>query len=62
MHWNPAWAPSQPTTERMIAQRSIRVASRGNTSQISMPGTFVPIGLNSPRTSLGASGFRSHMS
>ena len=27
-----------------------------------MPGTLVAIGLNSPRTSAGASGFRSHMS
>ena len=37
-------------------------AMRGNCSQISMPGTLVLIGLNSPRISAGASIFRSNMS
>ena len=37
-------------------------ASCGNTSQISMPGTLVAIGLNSPRISAGASVLISHMS
>ena len=32
-------------------------AVRGSNSQISMPATLVAIGLNSPRISLGASGF-----
>ena len=34
-------APPTPTSERMIAKRSIIRASRGRCSQISMPGTFV---------------------
>ncbi len=46
----------------MMANLSIIVAIRGKCSQIWMPGTFVSIGLNSPRNSVGASGFRSHMS
>jgi hypothetical protein len=29
-----AWAPSDPTNERMIANLSIRAASWGNSSQI----------------------------
>ena len=62
MHWKPAWAGSHPTTERMTANLSMRVASFGKTSQICRPETFVSIGRNSPRTSLGASGLRSHMS
>ena len=47
---------------RMIAILSITRACRGNSSQSSMPGTLVAIGLNSPRNSLGASGFRSYVS
>ncbi len=42
----------------MSAQR----ASLGRCSLISRPGTFVAIGLNSPRNSLGASGLRSKVS
>ena len=34
----------------------------GISSQISIPGTLVAMGLNSPRYSLGASGFMSYMS
>ena len=37
-------------------------ACRGNSSQTSMPGTLVLIGMNSPRYSLGASGFMSYIS
>ena len=37
-------------------------AMRGINSQISIPGTMVLIGLNSPRISAGASGFRSYIS
>ena len=37
-------------------------ACSGRCSLISMPGTFVVIGLNSPRNSAGASGLRSYMS
>ncbi len=48
--------------DRTIASRSIRFASRGRCSVIRMPGTFVAIGLNSPRTPSGASGFMSQMS
>ena len=46
----------------MTANLSIIAASRGSSSQISMPGTLVAIGLNSPRISAGASGLRSNMS
>ena len=38
------------------------LAMRGKCSQISMPGTLVLIGWNSPRISAGASIFRSNMS
>ena len=38
------------------------LACIGISSQISMPGTLVLIGLNSPRYSRGASGFMSYMS
>ena len=41
---------------------SIILAISGKCSPMSMPGTLVLIGLNSPRISAGASGFRSHMS
>ena len=47
---------------RTTASLSIIAASFGNSSQIWMPATFVLIGLNSPRISAGASGFRSHRS
>ncbi len=47
---------------RMGTSLSIMPARRGKCSQISMPGTLVLMGLNSPRTSAGASGFRSYMS
>lgn len=46
----------------MMANLSATLASLGNSSQICMPGTLVLIGLNSPRISVGASGFRSHIS
>src|SRR5262245_55828350 len=46
----------------MFATRSIIFASFGKCSQIWMPVTLVLIGLNSPRISTGAPGFRSTMS
>ena len=48
--------------ERMTATLSIRVARRGKTSPIWIPGTLVAIGLNSPRISSGAVGFMSQVS
>ena len=59
---SPAWAPLLPLIERMMANLSIILASNGKCSQISMPGTFVLIGLNSPRMPSGAVGFMSHIS
>src|ERR1043165_7424788 len=47
---------------RMRTYLSAILARRGKSSQISMPGTLVGMGRNSPRTSDGASGLRSHMS
>ena len=41
---------------------SIIRAMRGNSSQISMPGTLVAIGRKSPRISAGAFGFKSQRS
>src|SRR5215510_2770831 len=46
----------------MMANLSIILAMRGKSSQIWMPGTLVEIGLNSPRTSIGAFGLRSKLS
>ena len=46
----------------MIVSLSAMPASRGISSQMSMPGTFVAIGRNSPRISAGASGLRSNVS
>ena len=45
----------QPTIVRIGTSLSMILASRGSSSQISMPGTLVAIGSNSPRISLGAS-------
>ena len=45
-----------------MANFSIIAAIFGMCSQIWTPGTFVSIGLNSPRNSFGASGFRSNVS
>src|SRR5256885_1997888 len=39
--------------ERMMASLSVIFARRGRCSQTWMPGTFVGIGLNSPRISIG---------
>jgi hypothetical protein len=50
------------TSERTTDSLSNIFACIGMCSQMSMPGTFVLIGLNSPRNSFGASGFRSYMS
>ena len=47
---------------RTIAYLSASRASRGSFSQISRPGTFVRMGLNSPRNSAAASGLRSKVS
>jgi hypothetical protein len=46
----------------MMANLSIIFAILGMYSEIWMPGTLVPMGLNSPRTLDGASGFKSTMS
>src|SRR5688572_20861058 len=46
----------------MSAYLSACLASCGRCSQMSMPGTFVLIGLNAPRNSAGASGFMSNVS
>ena len=46
----------------MSAKRSASQARRGRCPQISMPGTLVRIGRNSPRYSDGASGLRSNVS
>src|SRR5438105_1410439 len=56
------WAPWLWPTERTIAYLSARFARFGSSSEISIPGTLVLIGLNSPRTSAGASGFMSQRS
>src|SRR2546423_936508 len=48
-------------SERHSDQRWLRCASIGMCSQISMPGVFVAMALNSPRTSSGASGFMSNV-
>ena len=50
------WPLYGVVNERSNAQRSLRWASIGKCSQISMPGTLVAIGLNSPRIPLGAFG------
>jgi hypothetical protein len=47
---------------RTMTSLSIIAANFGSNSQTWMPATFVLIGLNSPRTSRGASGFKSHRS
>ena len=46
----------------MQARMWDKLACSGKCSQICTPGTLVAMGLNSPRNSLGASGFRSYMS
>ena len=51
-----------PVTDRTSTILSAAAASRGMSSQISIPDTLVEIGTNSPRNSLGASGFRSKVS
>jgi hypothetical protein len=47
---------------RTTAYRFARAASFGRCSQTRSPGTLVPIGRNSPRTSAGASGLGSNVS
>ena len=54
----PGGADDRADDRRLVHQ----AASLGNVSPMWMPGTFVSIGLNSPRISSGASGLRSHMS
>ena len=61
-HWKASCAPAEPTSERMKTYRSAVAASRGINSETWKPGSTVEIGENSPRTSEGASGFRSIMS
>ena len=48
--------------ERTSVVRCSHLAIRGRCSQSCTPGSVVAIGVNSPRTSAGASGFMSHMS
>ena len=52
-HSKASCAPLAPTIERIGTNLSIIAAIRGKCSQISMPGTLVLIGLNSPRISAG---------
>ena len=56
------WLTSPCVIERMMASLSVRRAKSGKCSPMSMPGTTVEMGWNSPRISAGASGFRSHVS
>jgi hypothetical protein len=58
----PVWPCCSNFMLRTIANLSAIFAWSGNSSQTSMPGTFVLIGLNSPRYSAGAAGLRSYMS
>ncbi len=62
MHCTASWPPVAPTIERMTTHLSMRAAISGKVSPMRMPGTFVSIGLNSPRISGGASVLMSHMS
>jgi hypothetical protein len=55
--WLPVW-----TMVRTWQSLSIRWAIRGRCSQTATPGRLVEIGLNSPRYSIGASGFMSNVS
>src|SRR5579864_3139964 len=57
-----SWLFSRDFIERRIVNLSACLAVNGRCSQICIPGTLVEIGLNSPRISLGASGFRSNVS
>ena len=61
-HWTESCPPEAPTIDRMKLNLSLIRAMRGKYSQISIPDTFVGIGLNSPRISLGASILRSNIS
>src|SRR5262245_35237769 len=62
VHWMASCPPRAPTIERMNVNWSAEAAILGKHSPIWMPGTFVAIGLNSPRISDGASVLISHMS
>src|SRR6266704_1397745 len=57
-----SWLFSFDFIERSKVYLSACFAVKGRCSQIWMPGTLVGIGLNSPRYSLGASGFMSKVS
>ena len=48
--------------ERIKVQCLASLAVSGSNSQISIPGTSVAMGRNGPRTSAGASGFKSNVS
>ena len=56
------WSFDAWLRDRQRAQDSLRFASSGRCSQIWSPGVFVAMGRNSPRISLGESGFRSKLS
>ena len=56
------WSAKLCEIPRMTANLSAHFASIGRCSQIRTPAALVSIGLNSPRTSAGASGLRSNVS
>jgi hypothetical protein len=56
------WSVIEWFRDRTSAHFPITPATFGRCSQTRTPAAFVSIGLNSPRYSSGASGFRSHMS
>ena len=60
--WKASCLPTDPTRLRMKANLSALRAILGINSQIWKPGMAVEIGMNSPRMSTGASGFRSIIS
>ena len=63
IHIDARWWPlSRCVAERITANLSIMLASRGMCSPIATPGRLVLIGTNSPRTSSVASGFVSKVS
>jgi len=53
-----SWSACASLSDRMIVNWSIILAIIGSNSQISMPGTLVPIGRIGPANSTGASGLK----
>ena len=56
------WLTAECVIDRTMRKRCACRARSGRCSVMRMPGTFVAVGRNSPRTSAGASGFMSQMS